>query len=180
MNNTFNDTLPKSVRIPKSHKGVKIDADAVRAELSRWVGWYRKETAETKSPKEQHSEAEAIAKKLLELSESFANPQGMHLDLRALVKENMRHLGIAIPEFGRLAACVRNAGEQLSPVRTGRRNNEARDNAIRAVFGSLRKHSTPTMGITEARSLAAQLVQEGTEVTCPTDPKELRKIIGGN
>lgn len=179
MNNTFDDTLPKSVCIPKSYNGVKIDPAAVRAELTRWVGWYRKETAETKPPKEQRSEAEAIAEMLLALHERMENPLGMTPNLRAHVGENMRHLGLAMPEFARLAACVRNAGEQLSPVRTGP-NNETRNNAIRAVFHALQKHSTPTMGIGDARSLAAQLVQDSIGIACPTDSTELRKIVRGN
>jgi hypothetical protein len=51
---------------------------------------------------------------------------------------------------------------------------------MRTVFTALRKHSTPKMGLEDARHLAAELVSDSLGVTCPTNPKELRKIIGGN
>lgn len=180
MNNVFNDALPNHLRIATDYKGKKIDAEAVRAELSRWVGWYHKESAEDKTPKEQHGEASRIVDLLSELQERMATPTGMHPNLRAHVKENMRQLRMPMPEFARLAACVKSASQQLSQVRTGPRSNEARDNAIRAVFHALQKYSTPSLGKIEARDMAAQLVRDSIGIHCPDDPKELRKIVGGN
>lgn len=119
MNNTFDDKLPDALRIPNRKDKSAIDVHEVRSELSRAVGWYRKESAERVSHRDKREEAEEITSLLMQLYERMEpHVGGMSPLLRSLVLENMRHLGIPMPEFGKLAACVENAGSQLPAVKS--------------------------------------------------------------
>lgn len=178
MNNNFDDSLPKALKVPSRADKSVIDASAVTNELARAVGWYRKDSAEKESPKGMRAEAEEIAALLSELHKRIEIPVGgMNPLLRSLVLENMRHLRIPMPEFGRLVACVENAGRQLPAVKTGPSGNAARSNAARAVYLSVRANTTPQLGKLASRELTAQLLTK-CGIAIPEGDKERREIMG--
>lgn len=157
---------------------VKIDADAILAALSRWVGWYRMETMPpyALSAKEKREEADAIVAKIEELD---ALLHGMSPDLKCQVGEAMRHVRIEMPDLARLRACFIAAKSELVKPRRGKQANiPARDNAlcrVREAVGA----AAPTLSLEEADQLAAELVSKAASCKVPKDAKELRRILRG-
>jgi len=174
--NNFDDTIPDNL-VPEREGKCAIDACAVSKELRHAVGWYRKESAEKLSPKKMRTEADEIYALLLQLNEKMEIAGGMDPLLRALVLDNMRHLGIHMPEFARIAGCVMNAKGQLPPVTPGAAGKRERDRAARTVYAALRNNSTPPLGKVAARKLGADLLRK-CRVPMPVDDKELRVIMG--
>lgn len=163
-------------------KGVTADSDFIVATLARWVGWYRLESdvATAYTPKEQRSEAEDIVELLSQLRERM-QPHSMSPAFRAELQENMRHLGVDVPDWARLEVCARKAGESLpAPTRGERRDTGPKYNAIRRTYEAIRMATTPQMDMEAAAALASELVGIAAGIKTPTDRDELRKITRGS
>lgn len=163
-------------------QGVTADGDFIVAVLARWIGWYRLESdaATAYTPKEQRSEAEEIVELLSQLRERM-QPHNMSPAFRVELQENMRRLGVNAPDWARLEACARKAGESLPAPRRGERlDTSSKYNAIRQTYEAIRTATTPPMDVEAAASLASELVWIAADIKTPQDRDELRKITRGS
>lgn len=180
--NNFDDTLPVGLTVPASYSGHALDATRLRQDLARCLGWYRKESAERLSPRQQRDEAGELSAHLRAAYAFLGRPDGLDPTLRALLQEKMRHLGVAAPDFARLIACVEAAARELPEVRRGASVDSARLTAARSLFASVRRQA-PRMTLGDARALSADLLC-AVGIPIPSDDKELRKLMpaegGGN
>lgn len=157
---------------------VVIDAEQLLPVLARWVGWYRLESMPpyNATPREQHAEADALIATIAKLQEQFS---GMSPNLRAHVKDKMRHLRIAEPELAQIKVCVMAAKEELATPRNGEQpHKRPRDHAIRRVREAI-ADVAPALKDIDANNLAAELVGIELSVNVPSDAKELRRIVRG-
>lgn len=183
LNTEIDETAVKQRVLDEANsQGVTADIDFIVSTLARWIGWYRLESdVETSyTPKEQRTEAEEIVELLSQLRERM-QPHNMSPSFRAELQENMRHLGVSAPDWARLEACARKAGEALPAPRRGeRRDTEPKYNAIRRTYEAIRTGTTPPMSMEAAAALAAELVGIAAGIKTPTDRDELRKITRGS
>lgn len=155
-----------------------VDADAIIAEVARWVGWYRLETMppNNASPCEQHAEADRIIATIEKLRGQLAQ---LSPALRCQVRDGLSRLQMDMPDLARLQACFMVGKENLVEPRQGQQAAiPARDNALRRVREAVAA-AAPALGAGAADRLAADLVRDALGVVVPSDAKELRRICRG-
>lgn len=171
--------------------GIVIDVDRILPVVANAVGWCRlmfrleESRLSRQQVAEQARETAAVAGELIERL-AHAHPDiAAHVDA-ALWQTRRNHLVQLryelTPVLAHLQAafCAAQAQLQDDVARRGPRPESERNAALRRVYEAILAHSTPTMGLDDARALSANLLQAAEPgLAVPTDPRRLRRIMRG-
>lgn len=183
--------LRQLVEDAERRTGAKIDFDAILPTIAKRVGWFRLterfggcdlEPAEIRDQARHTAEVVAeLLDRLLHMHPTVEAAVGGYLwrlseDHVITVRERLS------PDLHRLRAALMAAEGDLrrTRVRSGPKRPSERNWALSEVYRVLREQSTPELGVTAARTLAADLLTLAEpSMSFPSDDKELRKAVGG-